>query len=193
MRILMLFPIVTFLAGCSTVRMTELAKYDAEYGPHQNAEMILSATFQRSGSTGDLAQCMAEAITNRGETLSDSTGSFVGPYSGVIYNRANTSQVAGGSVIEQLSSDGSAVVATGSVRYRRDSLVTRSVRFTLTARRTGSGVTYRFSNLEQAQLETGYAKNTGYFPIGSWAAADPDKALSALESSADRVDACMRR
>lgn len=184
---------VLVLSACSMARMPELSRFDAQYMPYSSAEAISSTTFERPNTSGDLPQCVAAVVTNRGEVISDNAGSFVGAYSGTLYQANNKASTSGGSVIERTSKDGRSVVASGSTRYQRDALIKRSVRFTLMAKAGKDGTTYRFANIEQAQLDTGYANNDGYNPIGSWPGANPDLALQALESLADRLDSCMER
>lgn len=181
------------LAGCSTVRMPELSQYQAEFAPYASSESVSAVTFRRSGTVGNLPQCIAEVVSNQGETLSDSAGSFFGTYTGNYYVSKNSSQSTGGNVIEYVSSDKGSVIASGSVRYQVNALVARSVRFKLSAKQGEAGRIYRFGSLQQAQLDSGVASNNGYNPIGSWAGANPDLAVKSLNYLVDQIDGCLAR
>ncbi|GEM_PF-2745791 len=181
-------------AGCAgNGRMHALSAYDAEFAPYASSEAVTAVQFHRDGRGGDIPACVAETVSNQGETLADSSGSFVGAYTGNYYNVQRSSQSAGGSVLEHVAQDGKSVVASGSARYSAGALVARSVRFKLSLKQSDSGRTYRYSNLGQAQLDTGAAANKGYAPIGSWSGANPDIALASLSTITDQIERCLSR
>ena len=173
--------------------MPALSAYDAEFAPYSSSEAVTAVQFHRDGLGGDIPACVAETVSNQGETLADSSGSFVGAYTGNYYNVQRSSHSAGGSVLEHVAQDGKSVVASGSVRYSAGALVTRSVRFKLALKQSDSGRIYRFSSLGQAQLDTGAAANNGYTPIGSWSGANPDLALASLSKVTDEIERCLSR
>lgn len=195
MRKLMIPCILTIAtAGCAGQgRMPKLSAYDAEFAPYASAEAVTAVQFHRDGRSGDIPSCVAEIVSNQGETLADSSRSFVGVYTGNYYSIQRSSQSAGGSVLEHVAQDGKSVVASGSARYSAGALVTRSVRFKLALKQSDSGRIYRFSSLGQAQLDTGAAANNGYTPIGSWPGANPDLALAALSGITDQIERCLSR
>ena len=183
------------MMGCAAqTRMGSLSQYDAEYQPWASAESVSSVQFQRQGSSeGNLTQCVAEVVSNQGETLTDSSGSFFGAYTGNYYNVERNTSVAGGSVIEHAVPDSSAVVASGSTRYSAGALVERSVRFKLTAKQSEAARSYRYSSIGQAQLNSGVVANTGYGPVGAFQGANPDLALQALAAVTDNIETCLAR
>lgn len=188
------FVALALLAGCAGQgRMPVVNQFDAKYSPWASAEAVSSVTFQRPGSAGDIAPCVAEVVSNQGETLSDSSGSFFGAYTGNYYSFEKSTQAAGGSVIEYVAPDASSVVASGSTRYSASSLVSRSVRFKLAVEQDAAERTYRYSSLGQAQLDSGVVANTGYGPIGSFAGANPDLALQALDQLTNNIEKCLAR
>lgn len=194
MRILMVVAMVGVLAGCAdNVRMPELSQYQADFAPWSSSELVDSVRFEKAGPPGDLPRCIAETVSNQGETLSDSSGSFVGAYTGNYYNVERGTHVGGGSVIEYAAPDGRLVVASGSTRYAVNSLVSRSVRFKLSVRQADAGRQYQYGSLAQAQLDSGAVANTGYNPIGAWAGANPDLALKALQGVTDEIESCLAR
>ena len=185
---------VVALVGCAgQTRMPALSAYDAKFAPYSSSEAVNAVQFHRDGRGGDIPACVAETVSNQGETLADSSGSFVGAYTGTYYNIQRSSQSSGGSVIEYVAPDGKSVVASGSTRYSAGALVVRSVRFKLSVKQSGAGRTYRYSNLGQAQLDTGAAANNGYAPIGSWSGANPDIALASLSNITDQIERCLSR
>lgn len=185
--------ILVGVSGCSTARVAQLGGYDAEFAPYASAESVAAVTFRRTGSGGNLARCIASTVSNSGETLGGSSGGFVGAYTGQYYSGRNSTQSTGGGVIEYLDPNGREVVASGSARYQVNALVVRSVRFKLSAiQREGERV-YQYAGLQQAQLDAGTAYNDGYAPIGSWAGANPDKALATLSALTDHIEACLAR
>ena len=190
-KITIVIAAAALLAACSTSRMAALSQYQVDYSPWATAESVSAVAFERKGRAGNLPLCVAAVVSNTGETLSDSSNSFFGAYSGNYYNIQKSVQAAGGDVLQFVSSDASSLVATGSVRYEASALVHRSVRFKLVAQQDESGRNYRFSDLAQAQINTGAAANTGYGPIGSWAGANPDLALGALGRVADEIERCL--
>jgi len=184
---------VVVLSGCAYSRMPELSKYQAEYVPDYSAELVSAVVFKRPGSSGDLVQCIAETVSNQGVTLRDSAGSFVGAATGRYYSASNSAHVGGGEVLQYVSADGRSVVANGSTQYSSGMLVSRSVRFKLSAQQKADERVYRFADLSQAQLNTGSAANYVYGGIGAWSGANPDLALASLEQVASNIEACLAR
>ncbi|MNR34942.1 hypothetical protein D3C85_1527530 [compost metagenome] len=107
----------------------------------------------------------------------------------------NQREAGGGGVIVQASKDGRSVVAERVTEYSTSSLIPiqRAVRFTLSAKVGDAGRTFYFSKLEQAQLDTGVASNTGYRKIGVWSGANPDLALSSIRDVAGSINGCLSR
>ncbi|WP_341706536.1 hypothetical protein [Halopseudomonas sp.] len=190
-KFMIVVSMASMIAGCASSRMPVLNQYEVDYLPWASAESVNAVSFERSGGSGNLAMCVAAVVGNSGETLTDSSNSFFGAYTGNYYRVEKSVQTGGGQVLEYVSPDNNAVVASGSERYQASSLVTRSVRFKLSAKQAGSLRQYRFSDLAQAQLDSGAAANTGYGPIGSWAGANPDLAVQALVRVTDEIESCL--
>lgn len=137
--------------------------------------------------------CTLRNVTNRDVSLSDSSKSFVGAYTGNYYNVGNKSTSSGGNVVS-VSSDKSLVV-NGSTEYLFDAgliNVKRVVRFTLDLSMLDGKVTYTFSNIQQAQTETGAIPNNGFGDIGTWKGASPYQALSSLQNVSAGIDSCLK-
>lgn len=188
--------IAASISGCAYHRMPELSQYTgATYEPWMSAEALSAITFDLPASKSKIKEalpvCVAQHVTNREVSLSDSSSSFWGPYSGRYYNLQRTYGVGGGNVIQQVGDDGRVVVAQGVTRYQAGALVERYVRFTLTARQLSTGTSFRFAALEQAQANTGAVANMGYTKIGSFAGSNPDQAAATLKVVADNIYHCL--
>ncbi len=194
MRAIPVFIFAALMAGCAgQARAPALSGYDAEFVPYASSEAVEAVQFRKAGKPSGLAECVAATVSNQGETLSDSTGSFFGAYTGNYYRVERSTQAGGGNVIEYAAPDGNSVVASGSTRYSASAMVSRSVRFKLSIKQNEAGRTYRYGSLGQAQLNTGAAANIGYNPIGSWAGANPDLALESLSRLTDNIERCLSR
>ncbi|MBZ5489141.1 hypothetical protein HW452_16600 [Halomonas aquamarina] len=190
----------SLLSGCASQQTAmDFSRFGdvqlGQWGGGVNAQAVKSVAFAHP-SAGDvdqdkLAACVAENVTNRGVTLSDTAGSHFGTYTGNYYQQSNQHSVGGGSVIVREGSGN--IVAEGITEYSASALVKRAVRFTMTAQLGESGNVYRFSNLEQAQLNSGAVANSGFDKIGAWQGANPDLALVSLEQLSSNIDNCIKR
>ena len=157
---------------------------DVTLEPWQSSKAVQSARFPAKSSGGDLEFCVAKNVVNPAVTFADSADSFFGSFTGTYYHDTDTDTVGGSSVIQHSSSRG--VIAVGVTGYEVSALVSRYVRFQLTA----TNGLYEFDNLEQVQANSGAAPNTGFTPVGAFAGANPELALKALEQIADKIDRC---
>ena len=165
----------------------------AQYGDYTlEGEILSGASFEHQGlaNPGSLPGCVASTISNDSVSLTDATGSFVGGYTGNYYHSNNSREVGGGNVLQYVSDSGSEVVAKGSTQYT-SGMVQRSVRFSVRIKDDGEKRSYVFSNLQQAQLSTGYANNTGYNPIHARPGGGAEHVMLSLKQVAASVDACM--
>ena len=177
---------IVSIAGCGSYDTVPLDA-DVTYEQWHSAQALESVHLDSAAKGGDLEMCVAQNVQNKSTTLQDTTGSFYGVYTGTYYQVENSRETGGGDVL-LYSRDGN-VVAQGVVDYQASPLVARVVRYTLTVSDGG----YEFTNLEQAQTNTGAAVNPGFDKIGAFAGADPDKALSSLRSVASKIDRCRSR
>ena len=172
------------IAGLDGVEITQ-----GEYGE----QLLESYTVKgRGASDADLPFCIAKSIQNNDVTITDSSRSFVGAYTGRYYQAGSTVNIGGGSVLTYVSVLGDKVVAQGTTSYRSGGLVERSVRFQLTAASQEDLVTLIFSPIEQAQLDTGAIANKGYYRVGAWDGASPDLVIAALSRESDKIINCLR-
>ncbi|MCF6672313.1 hypothetical protein [Raoultella ornithinolytica] len=138
--------------------------------------------------------CIARNVTNNGIQLNDSSASFVGAYTGNYYNIKKSTTTQGGDVINSAASSSDIIVANGTTSYQYDAgliMVERVVKFTMDITQSQSGIKYTFSNLQQAQKDTGVVSNNGFSPIGVWKAAGGYQAINALDNITSEIDKCM--
>lgn len=176
------------VTGCA-VQHDTLAKYgDYELSGDILVGYSVESVYVSGGRS--VPACVASAVQNESITLSDSAGSFVGAYTGTYYQANKSREAGGGTVIQHASADGSEVVARGVTRYKAG-LIERAVRFTLMTEVVGARVTYAFSNLEQAQTNTGYAANAGFHSIHARPGGGAGQVLESLKDVAAEIDQCM--
>ncbi|WP_374697287.1 hypothetical protein LQZ44_11955 [Alcaligenes nematophilus] len=140
----------------------------------------------------DLPFCIASNLKNESVFVKGSATGHVGAYSGRYYQTESARTVGGGEVISYSSKDGDKVVATGTTEYNASMIVVRSVKFQLVATKQNGSVKLVFSPIEQAQLDTGVVENRGYFKIGAWDGAHPDKAVEAIQAEAQKIVKCLQ-
>lgn len=173
------------LSGCLATTTKMQINEDVTYKNWNDYEAIDTVSFNRKSRGGDLNVCLLQSVSNRSVTLTDSSGSFVGPYTGNYYINTNTRDVDGSDVIVH-SSEG-VMVANGSTQFQANTFVKQIVRYTLTV----TPSKYKFSNIEQAQADTGGVANEGFKPVGAWGTARPDKTVNALKEISSRLDTCL--
>lgn len=153
-----------------------------------------TAAALKSGSSDKLLMCVTQSIVSRSVTLTG-TATTVGAFSGRLINTPSVQTVqGGGSVVRYVSDDKRSVVAEGSETRRgtgMQAMIQRNVRYTVAVNIEEQQIKFRFSNLEQAQLDSGSAANSGFIPVGAWEAAKPQEAITVLQSVADKISGCM--
>lgn len=177
----------SLMAGCAVNHQAL-----GQYGQYElDGNLLKSFSVEFEGKQGErLAACTASNTSNDSVSLSDSSVSFIGPYSGNLYHGSTNREAGGGSVMQYVSSDGREVVAKGTVRYSA-ALIERAVRFTLTAKQEEGSVKYRFGSIQQAQLATGYATNSGFSAVPATPGAGVDQAMSAMKALATEIHSCL--
>ncbi|WP_346839803.1 hypothetical protein [Microbulbifer sp. SAOS-129_SWC] len=138
------------------------------------------------------ARCVAEYVNNRAVTLSDSSSSFVGAFTGNYYQVNNSTESAGGQVLKY--SDEKEVVAQGRETYTTTLLgvpIGNAVEFKLLVELGEGVVRLKFSDVQHAQLDTGGAANSGFGPVGAWRGAGPVDAYHVMEGVANKVMGCI--
>lgn len=137
--------------------------------------------------------CVAQTVATDEATLVDSSGSFVGAFTGTYYERTNVRKAGSIDGLRFASSDGNELVVEGTAGYTTGEIIPLqySVRYTLAIEGQAESTAYVFTDIQQAQLNTGVLANTGYDPVGAWKGAHPSEVHSALSAVADRVSDCV--
>lgn len=176
------------LSGCAIQHETL-----AQYGDYKlDGDLLKTFSVEHSGmaNLGALPGCVAGTLTNDAVNIGDSSGSFVGQYTGNYYSIGSNREIGGGSTLQYVSQDGSEVVAKGTTRYT-SGIVERVVRFTVKIKDDGQKRSYQFTNLEQVQTQTGLTPNTGYSRIHARPGGGAGHVLGSLKSVAGEIDACL--
>ncbi|WP_447902462.1 hypothetical protein [Pseudomonas serbica] len=152
-------------------------------------------SFEVSGSgpvaSGKLAKCTAGAVRNDPVSLSDSSKTFVGTYTGNYYQAGSNREVGGGSAIQYVAPDESSIVAKGETGYT-SAMISRSVRYTVTIKSAGPERKYLFAGIQQAQLDTGSMVNAGYSPVHVMMGGGSEDVARSLSAVADEIETCIR-
>ncbi len=140
-----------------------------------------------------LKLCIAENMTNNAVTLSDSSGSFVGPATGHYYSNDRSQTVQGGGIFKYLDDSTSVLIANGTTDGGTSSwgLIRDILKFDLKAAVNAESITLRYSNITRAQQDTGISTNDGFHAVGTWKGARPKQVYGALELLANRIKACI--
>ncbi len=182
------------LSGCAPSRIEALNSVSGlEYGSGDfGAEVIESYTANRdiTVSSEKLALCVASSIDNGAIQLKDSSGSFVGAYSDNYYNIEKSNTISGGPTIQHASQGG--VVANGVTSYS-SMAIKYYVKYTLRVQQTESGLRYIFSNIQQAQGNTGSIPNSGFSKINTdkWSASGAESVIKLLDGELYKVQSCL--
>ncbi|MDP0667306.1 hypothetical protein [Klebsiella pneumoniae] len=161
-------------------------------GQYEYLKQYSKTTNIQNPSIDKIKICVLRNITNRDVMLNDSSRSFVGAYTGNYYNINSSSKSNGGDVVSL--SGNNAIVVNGSTDYLFNSgviSVKRVVRFTLDIVTANNKVSYTFSNIQQAQTETGSIPNNGFNDIGTWKGASPAQAIKSMEEITHDLESCL--
>jgi hypothetical protein len=140
---------------------------------------------------GKVAMCAAGAVRNDPVSLSDSSRTFVGAYTGNYYQAGSNREVGGGSALQYVAPDESSIVAKGETGYT-SAMVSRSVRYTVTIKSSGPERKYLFAGIQQAQLDTGSMVNAGYSPVHVMMGGGSEDVAQSLSAVADEIETCIR-
>ncbi|WP_145957962.1 hypothetical protein [Brenneria goodwinii] len=199
MKKITIFITTILLSGCAIdmSRDNELNYINGisykQKGEYEYIKQYKKIYYNSDASMEKIKICALRNVTNRDVNLNDSSKSFVGSYTGNYYNINSSSKVSGGDVVS-LSGEKTLVI-NGSTGYAFDSgiiSVNRVVRFTLDILNADKTLEYTFSNIQQAQTETGYLPNDGFNDIGTWKGAAAAQAVKSLEDVTKNIDDCLK-
>lgn len=185
------------LSGCAPSRIDALNSINGlEYGPGDlGDEIIASYTVDQNITVPSekLAFCVASSIDNDSVQLKDSSTSIV--TAGRYYNFERSNTVGGGSTVQYASQNG--IVANGVTSYSPKGIamgITYFVKYKLTVKQSESGVRYVFSNIQQAQSNTGYIPNRGFAKISAnkWSASNAEIVINRLNIELNKIQSCFK-
>lgn len=194
------FMAALLLAGCSAgqqreARLNNILSLKTQYNGQREYLKEYSAKIKTNKTPLEKVKiCVLRNVSNRDVILSDASKSFVGAYTGNYYNIGGKTVVNGGGVVEAVN-DAGFIIAQGNTSYSFDSgivQIKRVVRFTLDAMPQSEHVNITFSNIQQAQTETGALPNTGFSEIGTWEGAGPYQAIKSLDKIVSSISECMK-
>lgn len=190
---------IACLTGCASVEpsagLNDFAGIQLEPGIY-GSKVVTGVEFSYpvpAQQSKDMAFCVAQNVSSNEISVKDTSKSHYGAYTGKRYEVESQRNIAGGSVISYVSSDGKAVSAEGNAKYHEKVLtaVEKAIRFKLAAEIKGNTATYTFSSLEVAQLNTSIVENDGYQPLGAHKHANPELALGVLKLISSKIHRCL--
>lgn len=190
------------LSGCAgTTSISEGLSNYSGVSYEKDAHNTFVASYEKSKETknydqDDLMKCVLLSLKNDDTTLTDSSNSFFGQYSGTYYDIRNTSNVSGGEVIKYILKDSVGVIAQAKTSYSTTfgiAPITRSVRYDLLIEKNEDRVLFKAANITQAQIDSGASTNYGYSKLGAWDGANPDLAIASIDSDINKVHQCLNK
>lgn len=137
--------------------------------------------------------CVAKNLTNNTVMLQDSSGSFVGAYTGRYYETNKTQSVTGGDIFKYSDDETSTLLAVGTTSFVGDALgiIKEFVKFEVELAIKDKNVTLIFSNITRAQQDTGTLGNNGFNPVGVWYGAKAPDVYASIELVANNIKTCI--
>ncbi|EPH0866349.1 hypothetical protein OHR78_003669 [Klebsiella pneumoniae] len=189
---------VVFLSGCTMMDKSRDPKLNGVQGValENNGTYEFLKSYQKSLSgklnEGKIKVCIVRSISNDDVILDGSSSVTNSSFTSSVYVK-NQVVASGGSVVNEAASSENSAVANGTTSYYFDVMgmpIERVVKFTLDIDGSGSGIKYTFTNIKQAQKDTGTLTNSGFSPIGSWAGAGPYQTIQALDKIVTDINSC---
>lgn len=194
-KILLILLITVGITGCATqVPLPNNAhvvkKSDGGFYL-DNVDFSFKSNNQKNFSL--LKLCIAQNVSNDNVTLRDSSGSFVGSYTGTYYSRSNQHEVSGANIFKYADEANMTLIARGTTNSVAQQLIPVNdiVKFELQAKIEGSNIKLVFNKITRAQETTGSLQNDGFKPVGVWSGARAPNVYSAIEGLAAQIKACI--
>ncbi|MFA5489615.1 MAG: hypothetical protein WC284_10400 [Candidimonas sp.] len=189
---------LVLLGGCATNSVSpSLSGMDnVEIGPGPYGYQYVSKVSYRFDGVAvkgeALPMCVVQNVQNKSVTLQDSSSRQFMPYVGYV-SKESAREVGGGQVITYLSDDKRLVMADGVTSYQTGSLVpiNQSVRFSVALKASDNTLSAVFTNIDQAQMNTGAISNDGYSKLGAWSGMNPELAIGELKMIASNIADCV--
>lgn len=136
--------------------------------------------------------CLVRTVTNDAVRIKDSSGSFVGG-SGTYYSNGSAETVAGGSLFKYVDESAKVAVVSGTMKGGKLALglTSQILKFDLESSVTQNGVGLIFTNIKQAQEDTGSLANNGFQDLGTWGGSGFKGAYGSFEKLSTAIKACI--
>ena len=193
-KLMLTFPLALMACATNPVDPNIPANVTLSKTEAYNARYIESVKFdlQSKHLNGSPAKCLALTVDNKEYTLSDSSSSFVGAYTGNYYNIEKQRQVGGGQSL--IYSDETSAISNGSTEGSFTfgmvpiiKIVTFKVEVNTTEGKRG----INFTDIRAAQQSTGAANNDGFNRVGAWSGAKPVFVYELLNKVSDEIKSCL--
>lgn len=194
-KIFLLIAAAAMLNGCVSHQRSEVVNAipGVVFQNLDGVETIKSYSVEKqTGSTSKdaLKTCVLRNITNNQVQLTDASKSFTDDATGKYHNIQTSSNVQGGAVIQTETSKG--IIFSGTGEYTISVLkIKKTVRFTGEITNNENKATFIFSNIQQAQNDSGLMANDGFSPVGSWDSVNPERVIHVLDEKADAISSCL--
>ena len=139
--------------------------------------------------------CIFQTVKNEDVTLTDSSKSFVGSYTGTYYNIKSSKTVDGGDVIKGDTKRG--VMFNGNFKHTATDMfgvmpMPGYVRYTGVAMKKGDTLKITYKQIEHAFQSTGSAANSGFSMLTSLAFIRPADAIKTMSDVSDSIVECIK-
>lgn len=193
-KIVLILLIIT--TGCATnpvdpsippnVTLSATGEHNKRY--IESVQFTLKNGYRKSSP----AKCLALTVNNNEYTLSDTSNSFVGAYTGNYYSIKKSRQVGGGQSL--LYSDETSAIAKGSTdgTFTFGLVpITKIVTFKVEVSTAPNKEAIIFTDIQAAQKSTGAISNDGFNRVGAWPGAKPVFVYDLLNKVAGNIQSCI--
>jgi hypothetical protein len=184
------------LSGCATTAPSDLPS-NVSTVPLKGGQAVEKITYEYVSSKpidfSYLKLCSAQTIKYDSVRLSDSSGSFVGSYTGNYYNIGSSRTEDARDSIIILDEDKKFIVARGTTKEfsKAFGLTSGVARFIISLEVQDSKLNILFENVEHAQLSTGSISNSGFMRVGTYAGAGFPNVYAAITEVKDSLTSCL--
>jgi hypothetical protein len=196
MKRFLAYLVPTIVVGCVTnsvdpnippnVVLTAAEAYNARY--IESVRFNLDSEHFQVNPT----KCVALNVDNKEYSLSGSSRSLVGAYTGNIYRFEKQHQAGGGQSL--VYSDATSAISKGSVDGTfmfGFAPITKIVSFKVEVNTAPSKHFIAFTDIQSAHKATGVASNDGFSRVGAWSGAKPVFVYNLLNKIAGKLKDCL--
>lgn len=192
---------VIALSGCAMTGVQQglTSKPGLELSaPDQYGQQHLqSVTLTRPNAPHDaerLSFCVAKTVPKQQFTLSGNEEAYSNLWLGIYHHDKDVREVGVGGGRHYVSDDGRTIITRGTAKDTGSAGILsadRGIRYTLEISPQGERMRYQFTDIQQAQLDTGVVTNNGFGVVGAWAGADPIGVYRKLVDITNDINHCL--